>query len=257
MTPSATSSQQWNAALYQSNHAFVFHLGQDVLALLDPKPGESILDLGCGTGELTARIAESGAQVIGLDASPEMIAQARRQFPALDFQVADATTFTLPEPVDAVFSNAALHWIPQADAAAHRIRAALKPGGRFAAEFGGHGNIAAIEAAAAAAAEQLQLQPPANPWYFPTLGAYAGLLERQGFRVTFAAHFDRPTPLKGPDGLRQWITMFMPHVLAVVPETQREQFLDIAENHARPALYRDGAWQADYVRLRVTARAAG
>jgi trans-aconitate methyltransferase len=129
--------QTWDADLYQSSHAFVWQQAADLIDLLDPKRGERVLDLGCGTGQLTARIRERGADVIGIDRSEAMVDQARQNFPDLQFEQDNATTFTLNWPVDAVFSNATLHWVKPPEAAVARVWAALKPGGRFVAEFGG------------------------------------------------------------------------------------------------------------------------
>ncbi len=245
----------WNPSLYQSRHRFVFEYGQDVLGLLEPHAGERILDLGCGTGQLTAKIAESGAAVIGLDASGEMIAEARRLYPALRFMEADATAFALEEPVDAVFSNAALHWITDARAAARCVFAALKPGGRFVAEFGGQGNVATVMGAidAGLRAVGVQGEPVARGWYFPSIGQYATLLEETGFRVQWMNLFERPTPLEGEQGLRHWITMFAPQILQCIAAQQHEAFFEAAHAFARPDLFREGQWHADYVRLRLRA----
>jgi SAM-dependent methyltransferase len=134
----------WDAKQYQQRHSYVFEYGRAPLDLLAPQPGEKILDLGCGSGQLTAAIAEAGASVIGLDASPAMLIEARANFPGIDFRLGDAAEFSLDESVDAVFSNATLHWVKNADAAALCIARVLKPGGRFVAEFGGHGNIQSV-----------------------------------------------------------------------------------------------------------------
>ena len=137
-------SHVWNADLYQQKHAFVFQFGTDLLQVLNPQPGERILDMGCGTGELTARIAESGADVVGLDTSESMIVRARQSFPYLSFQVGDARTFVTHQSFDAIFSNATLHWIAETDqpAVLTQLFQALKPGGRFVGELGGQGNVA-------------------------------------------------------------------------------------------------------------------
>src|SRR5581483_11020467 len=139
---------EWNPALYDQKHAFVFEYGQDLLALLQPQANELILDLGCGTGHLTNQIVQSGARVIGLDNSPSMLATARQNYPQLEFHLADAAEFSLPEQFDAVFSNAVLHWVTRAEAAVTCIACALKPQGRFVAEFGGKGNVRHIVTAA-------------------------------------------------------------------------------------------------------------
>ena len=252
----AASPHAWDAALYQGKHAFVYKHGASLLDLLDARPGERVLDLGCGTGQLTAEIARRGATVVGIDKSPAMIEQARVNFSALRFEVADATRFTADEPFDAVFSNAALHWVKPPEEAAARMREALKPGGRLVAELGGRGNVAAVLAAAHAAADSIGVASEglveAN--YFPTVGEYASLLERQGFEVGTAALFDRPTPLEGEGGLRDWLRMFRGSFLDAVPAPRHEEFFRAAEAFARPTLYRDGVWSADYRRLRITAR---
>lgn len=246
--------QTWQPDLYQNKHSFVWQLGQGILDLLNPRPGETILDLGCGTGQLTQAIAHRGASVIGLDADPAMITEAHKNFPDLTFQVADARTFELPNPVDAIFSNATLHWIDDPVAVATRMWAALKPGGRLAVEFGGQGNIATVLVAIAAAREILGYgAAPPSTWYFPTIGEYASLLESQGFEVQFANLSDRPTRLEGESGLSSWLQMFAGHFWADLPSNQQKQLLQATEAQARPQLYRNGQWWADYRRIRVLA----
>jgi trans-aconitate methyltransferase len=246
--PGQAKTPQWDAERYESNFSFVWNHGAGLINLLHPQPGERVLDVGCGTGHLTHQIAERGAAVIGLDSAPAMVAQARINYPALKFMLADATDFELPEPVDAVFSNAALHWVKKADAAAACIRRALKPGGRFVAEFGGKGNTAAIVGALFA-----ELPEAANPWFYPSIGEYASLLEAHGFRVTHAFHFDRPTALEGERGMDDWLEMFCKNLLEEVHPGQRSQVRDRIVERLRPVLHRDGVWYADYVRLRVVA----
>ncbi|MBN9519029.1 methyltransferase domain-containing protein [bacterium] len=243
----------WNPRLYDDRHAFVWRHGAALIDLLAPRPGEVVLDLGCGTGHLAAQITEAGATVLGVDSSAEMIAEARRAYPALAFEVGDARHLTFDGRFDAVFSNAALHWVTDAGLAAAGIARALKPGGRLVAEFGGRGNVRAILTALRAAAEQVGGGVVDPPWYFPSVGEYAALLERYGLEVTFAALFDRPTPLDGRDGLRRWVEMFGGAVLGRVPADRRDEFLARVEDGARPHLDRDGGWVADYRRLRVVA----
>jgi trans-aconitate methyltransferase len=247
--------QRWNAALYDGRHAFVYEYGRELVALLDPRSGERILDLGCGTGHLTRAIAETGAEAVGLDASAEMLERARREYPELAFVEADARTFALAPAFDAIFSNAALHWIGEPEAVAARIAAHLRPGGRFVAEFGGKGNVAAILAAVDDAARELAGRAIGNPLYFPTIGAYASVLEGAGLEVRFAALFDRPTRLEdGERGLAAWVSMFLPRPASGgLDEAQRDAVVARAAGVLRPALFRDGAWYADYRRLRVVA----
>lgn len=249
----STPSTPWDAQLYDRKHAFVWEHGASLVELLAPEPGERILDLGCGTGHLTARIAEAGAAVVGLDHSPEMLSQARTAYPQLEFVQADARDFAFERPFDAVFSNAVLHWIRPAEQVVGRVRDALKPGGRLVAEFGGRGNVRGIEAALQAAAESLGLRLDMPAWYFPGLGEYAMLLDTAGLEARFAALFDRPTPLEGPGGLRDWVAMFARSALDSVPPERREDFLRAVEDGARPMLFRGGTWVADYRRLRVVA----
>ena len=253
--PPGASGGTWDANLYQSRHAFVWEYGKDVVEVLAPRPGERILDLGCGTGQLAGAIAARGATVIGIDHSPEMVAQARANFPALQFEQGDARAFTLAEPVDAVFSNAVLHWVKPAGAAVERVWHALKPGGRFVAEFGGYGNVRLIGAAIRGAMEAVGNTSfeELSPWYYPTIATYSGELERRGFDVTFATLFDRPTPLEGEAGMRNWVRMFGGVFLGAVPAAEHERFFAEVERHARPTLFRDGRWHADYRRIRVVA----
>jgi trans-aconitate 2-methyltransferase len=219
---------------------------------LAPRPGETVLDLGCGTGRLTEEIARAGTAVIGIDASAEMIAEARRLYPQLRFEVGDARDFSIAEPVDAVFSNAVLHWVRPPDAAVRAVRKALKPGGRFVAEFGGHGNCGQLIAALVATLAEFGLGRDVLPdWYYPSVAEYASLLEREGLEPTTALLFDRPTPLEGPEGLRNWVRMFAAGAIDAVGAERREAFLTRLEETARPVLFRDGGWFADYRRLRV------
>jgi trans-aconitate methyltransferase len=244
----------WDAALYDDKHSFVWKHGAALIELLAPRAGERVLDLGCGTGHLTARIAETGAEVIGIDSSPEMIEEAKRFYPGLTFGVVDARDFRFDEPFDAVFSNAVLHWVKPPEQAVACVRRALKPGGRFVAEFGGWGNVSTIVWALSAAARAIGLGAWEHPWYYPTIGEYASPLEREGLEVTHAFLFDRPTPLEGEDGLRHWAEMFARDLVDRVPREDRERFFRTFEEAARPTLYRDGTWSADYRRLRVVAR---
>ena len=247
----------WNPKLYESSHSYVWQLAADVLALLAPRAGERILDLGCGPGQLTSRIAESGATVVGMDASAGMVEQARANYPDLAFRVGDAREFTVDAPFDAVFSNAVLHWVIEAEAAVRRIAAVLRPGGRFVAEFGGKGNIARVLAELRPILAE-HGYPLRLPWFFPSIGEYAAILERNGLEVRSAALVDRPTPLnEGENGLRGWIEVFGQPLLAEIPAVERPAVLAELETRLRPTLFRDGAWSIDYRRLRVRAERLG
>ena len=246
----------WNANLYDAKHDFVWKYGSDVVSLLDPRAGERILDLGCGTGHLTAQIAESGATVTGVDRSAEMVAAARLAYPNLKFEIADAANLAFREEFDAVFSNATLHWIHEPELVLQGVWKALRPGGRFVAEFGGKKNIRAMQHAFDLALVELGAAKAGevNPWYYPSVSEYSTLAERNGFEVRFITLFDRPTGLAdGAAGLRNWIIMFGTDFLAKAGEVKREEFLGRVEEILRPKLFRDGQWWADYRRLRLVA----
>lgn len=233
----------------------MWELGADLIELLDPRAGERILDVGCGTGHLTARIAEVGTEVLGSDASPAMIKQARENYPLLRFEVLDALEMDLGNQFDAVFSNAALHWITEPEIAASRIIDALKPGGRLVAEFGGKGNISAIIAAIHHARKQIGAPVTGGePWYFPSADEYALLLERLGFMVKSAQLFNRRTPMEeGEEGLRDWFQVFGERLLMGLTESERNRVLSRVEEDLQATMFKNGTWVADYVRLRVTA----
>lgn len=247
---------KWDAELYDEKHSFVWKMASDLLELLEAKPGERILDVGCGTGHLTAKIAADGAQVTGIDQSVEMIQQARTAYPALRFEVMDAQDISFTGKFDAVFSNATLHWITQPERAVAGIARALRPGGRFVAEFGGKGNIAGLMAAVERAWPKAGLPGAVpNPWYYPSLAEYAGLLEKLGLEMTYGLLFDRPTPLEdGERGLRNWLEMFGGAIMENLPKEQREALLEEVQRDARSSLSTDGRWVLDYRRLRVVAR---
>jgi trans-aconitate methyltransferase len=250
------SEKHWNATVYDDQHSFVWRYGEVLIELLAPRAGERILDLGCGTAHLTNRIASVGAEVIGIDKSTTMIEEARRLYPNLRFEIADGADLRFDQPFDAVFSNAAIHWMKDQKAVARCVWEALRPGGRFVAEFGGKGNISAIRTAVAdavkAAGEQVNAEPFAR--YYPTIGEYATLLEAQGFRVASAAHFDRPTKLEGGEkGLRNWLFTFADNIIESLPATKRETVIAEVELRLRRLLFREGSWWADYRRIRITA----
>jgi trans-aconitate methyltransferase len=222
--------------------------------LLDPKPGERILDLGCGPGQLTHAIAERGAVVVGLDSSPAMVGQARQNFPELDFILDDAAAMNFDEPFDAVFSNAALHWMLDAEGVGRAIARVLRRGGRFVAELGGKGNIRTIVAVIEdTVARYAGGTIPLARTHFPALGEYAALLEGCGLEVRTAQLFDRPTKLDGADGMANWIRQFKWYYFEGLPAERRKQALAETVEELRPSLCRDGQWIADYRRLRIVA----
>ncbi|MEO1508371.1 MAG: methyltransferase domain-containing protein [Cyanobacteria bacterium J06633_23] len=242
--------QSWDADRYQNQHSFVWQYGAALIDLLDPQPGEHILDLGCGTGQLTNTLAKTGAMVSGIDANANMINAAQRQYPQLSFAVADACNFQVDHPVDGIFSNAVLHWVRPPERAVQAVVRALKPGGKFVAEFGGNGNVQKI----VGAVETVRQQQNLSPWYFPSISEYAQLLERHGLEVTLVALIDRPTPLEdGERGLANWLKMFGSQLLAGLGPDDTETVLRRVEDRLRPQMYDGHQWTADYRRLRVVA----
>ncbi|UHA74954.1 class I SAM-dependent methyltransferase [Paenibacillus sp. 481] len=252
------SLNEWKANLYDDKLQFVSDYGKSVVDLLQPQAGERILDLGCGTGDLTSLIAASGATVHGVDYSASMIETARKKYPREAFFVADAEQALTGEQYDAVFSNAALHWMNAPQAVIANVWKALVLGGRFVAELGGHGNVATIyEGVVNAVNEMYGIDVTGKcPWYFPTLGQYSSLLEQQGFRVLYAVHFDRPTALMdGEQGLHDWLDSFAGDFLVDLKLSykEKEQLFARVADRCRPQLFRNGGWIADYRRLRFAA----
>lgn len=245
----------WDATTYDSNFGFVSAHGRPMIDLLAPRPDESILDLGCGTGDLAVEIAGAGARVHGIDADARMIrtARAKHAGSGVRFEVADGHTFTSAEPVDKVFSNAALHWMTRPDEVLARVHAALRPGGVFVAEQGGGRNVATLIRALRTAAAEQGLGEPVLPWYFPSPAEHAGRLERAGFEVRLVQYFDRPTPLAPGDTAADWWRMFGPSTLAHFPEAAHEALLARVDELVRDRQSREGTWYADYVRLRFVA----
>lgn len=246
---------QWDAGKYTADFSFVHQYGSGVMDLIDAGAGAAVLDLGCGNGALTKVLKERGYAAKGLDASEEFLDIARETCPGIEFVRGDATHFSFPEPFDAVFSNAVFHWIEKARQPDMLgcVRAALKEGGQFVFEFGGHGNNRLIHGALAEAFAERGFRYE-MPFYFPTIGEYAALLEGAGFSVRYAALFDRPTELKGEDGLKDWINMFVRTPFSAAGAGQeREAIIDRAAELLRGDLYADGRWHADYVRIRMKA----
>ncbi|GAA0679575.1 class I SAM-dependent methyltransferase [Kitasatospora atroaurantiaca] len=245
---------KWDAGRYDAQFGYVSRLAGGVIELLDPQPGETVLDLGCGTGELAEEIRARGAEVVLVDSDPEMVVAASRRLQQ-SAVLADGHDFKVDEPVDAVFSNAALHWMTRPAEVVRSVRAALKPGGRFVAEMGGANNVAAvIGALRRALAERGLAEGMRVPWYFPEPAEYGALLEANGFRVSLVEHFPRLTDLDDcPEGVVDWLRMFGGALIEHVPEADRPEVLRRAGELAAPELLRDGRWYADYWRLRFVA----
>ena len=252
------TSNPWDPERYERDGGFVWRHGRDLVDILAPRPGEQVLDAGCGTGQLTALIAGSGADVVGVDNSPEMVDRAARNYPGLRFEVADVRELPYRGEFDAVFSNAVLHWVLPPEPAVESVRRALRPGGRFVAELGGAGNIAAIVESVRRARRGSPGEDVGDAFFFPDAAEYASMLETRGFDVVRADLFERPTPLDGgEDGLRLWLDTFAGGLLDGLSPDMRAEVVDRVEARLRPRLHRDGQWTADYVRLRVVARRRG
>ncbi len=240
---------RWTSETYRKNAAYVPALGAAVLELLNPRSGERILDLGCGEGSLTERIAAAGASVVGVDVSEEMVAGARAR--GLDARVMDAVRLPFDGEFDAVFSNAALHWVRDHDAMLAGVYRALKAGGRFVAEFGGHGNIAAIQVAIRSVLARRGWKTNIHR-YYATPAEYSTRLESHGFSVTQIDLIPRPTPL--PTGMRGWLETFERATLDGIATAEREAFIADVENLLREEICDSaGNWTAHYVRLRFLA----
>jgi trans-aconitate methyltransferase len=245
----------WNAHLYDDKHAFVSKYGEDLLGWLAPQKGERILDLGCGTGQLASSIAESGALVMGMDHSGEMIRKARSAYPHIPFEVMDARNFSCGEPFDAIFSNAALHWINEQEPVIACMHRALRPGGRLVLEMGGKGNVQAIVEAVGQAVSESGCSERISPagWFFPSPAEYSTLLEAGGFEVRTVLYFDRETPLEGENGMENWIRMFGGFFLQGLETKEADRIIERAVALLRPGNYRNGSWYGDYRRLRIKA----
>lgn len=242
----------WDPKRYAAVAGFVPRLGATALEWLAPRPGERILDLGCGDGQLTARIAAAGAQVVGVDASPEMVAAARAR--GLDARVMDGQRLAFASEFDAVFSNAALHWMREdPDAVLRGVFRALKPGGRLVAEMGGQGNVAMVESALREELTERGVRESSIPRrYYPAAEDYRARLERAGFEVQRLECVARPTEL--PGRLTEWLGFFAQEQAALLPAAERQAFFAAVERRAAPRLCAaDGRWVLDYVRLRFIA----
>lgn len=245
------AKQTWDPDSYARHARFVSELGAPVLELLAPKPGERILDLGCGDGALTAKLAALGCVVVGVDSSAAQVKAARRI--GLDASVGDGNRLGFDAEFDAVFSNAAIHWMNRPDDVIAGVSRALRAGGRFVGEFGGHGCVEKIKRALIAALATRGIDGERlNPWYFPTVEDYSARLVRGGFKVRYIALIPRPTPL--PTEINGWLETFAQAFMAPLEARERSAFIDEVRRSLQPVLRdADGNWFADYVRLRFAA----
>lgn len=247
--------QKWNPALYEEHGHFVYEYGEDLLALLQPKKGEYIVDIGCGTGQITEQIARSGAKIKGIDASAEMIHQATANYSHITFEQRDAMAIREEEVVDAVFSNAALHWMKEQDAVIQNIYRYLKPGGRFIGEMGAKGNIETISQALLQAFKEIDRENIFTmPWYFPTIGEYSAKLEKVNFKILMMVHFKRNTKIGDSKlSVRYWLLNFAYELLLPLTKEEREQVIQKVIQKVQPLFETEKGWFADYERLRFIA----
>ena len=246
------TNQNWDPDAYARNARFVSDLGAPVLELLAPQAGERVLDLGCGDGALTLKLDDMGCDVVGVDSSAPQIEAARRL--GLDARVADGERLAFAAEFDAVFSNAAIHWMKPPDDVIDGVWRALRPSGRFVGEFGGHGCVETIKRALIDALSRRGIDGDAlNPWYFPTVEDYSARLSRRGFAVRYIALIPRPTPL--PTEINGWLETFAQSFMAPLAGSDRAGFIDEVREALRPNLCdaNGGKWFADYVRLRFAA----
>ena len=247
---------KWNPNLYKDKHSFVTHYGESLVEILAPKEKERILDLGCGTGELSYQIYKLCSEVIGIDKSEEMVNKAKADFPEIKFEKGDAEDFSFEKKFDAIFSNATLHWVTDYESAIKCMYNNLKEEGRIVLEFGGKGNVEIItDALRTQLAEQgYHEQSSINPWYFPSIGDYSSALEKMGFKVSLAQHYSRPTKLlDSKNGIVDWIRMFGKMFFPKISEKEMGKISLLAQESLKSKLYKNGSWYADYKRIRIQA----
>lgn len=246
----------WNPELYNEKHAFVYNYGEALIDVLQPTKGEFILDIGCGSGQLTQRIFEKTGMAMGIDNSSDMIRDASLKFPDVRFEVRSADNFHFDDTFDAIFSNAALHWVTNYKAAIRCMYGSLKKGGRLALEFGGKGNVQTIVNQLRRSLKQKGYveQSSIDNWYFPSIGEYTSALEAEGFRVLVAKHFDRPTELADEaTGIMDWLSMFAADFFKGVRPDHIEEIKEEVQDKLKDGCFINGKWMADYKRIQILA----
>lgn len=246
---------KWDSTKYKNQFSFVPQYGEDVMNLLTKEEGSLLVDLGCGNGTLTKKLADRGYRVIGIDASDDMISLAKTEYPDLKFMKEDALSFRLKDKADVIFSNAVFHWIDRdnQERLIENISRQLATGGELVCEFGGYGCAEAVHAALEKCFHERNLKY-LRTFYFPTIGEYTPILEKYGLRVEYAVLFDRPTVQKSDNGLIEWINMFVTKPFENVDADTKRSILKEAENYLKDKLFKDGKWYIDYVRIRIRAR---
>jgi len=246
---------KWDSTLYDQSHGFVSKYGEGILSYLNPKPNERILDLGCGTGDLAKEIFLTGATVIGTDSSSDMIIKAKSKFPEIQFYQMDARELKFDVQFDAIFSNAVLHWIPEKEIVIEKMYSQLKDNGRIVLEFGGKGNNQQMLKALRDVFIKRGYVNNAkiDCWYYPSIGEYSTELEKQDFRVVHAEHFDRITPLKGNQGIKDWFIMFGDYLFIDITDAEKNDILNEVQDKLKETHFIDGVWNADYKRIRIVA----
>lgn len=246
---------QWNTEEYEDKFQFVHKYGEGVTQLIDAKADAFVVDLGCGNGALSKILTEKGYRVLGIDASTDMIETAKKIYPDIKFQVADATEFQLQEKADVIFSNAVFHWIDadRQEKLIGNISNQLMQGGQLICEFGGKGCGEAVHETLEQNFAKRGMKYP-RTFYFPTIGEYAPILEKYGFRVEYAVLFDRPTEQKTENGLEDWIRMFVKEPFINLDVELKNEIIQETVKDLRHKLYIDGKWYVDYVRIRIKAK---
>lgn len=246
----------WNPTLYDQNHKFVSDFAENLVSSLNAQQDEHILDIGCGTGDLAHTISETGANVTGIDTSQSMIEVAKEKYPHINFRLMDAEHLAFDKSFHAVFSNAAMHWMNNQQQVVQNCYSVLHPGGRFVAELGGDYNVQSIVDAIQEASNRLNIPYEAElfPWVFPTEETMKSYLTKAGFEVITMEHYERPTPLIGEDGLRNWLEMFGNNLFKHLTLEEKEAMYTECEHILRPILYKEGTWTLDYWRLRFIAK---